>query len=173
MTVKEFRVRAQRDEARDDATAPATTSRRALYTQAARANAVQASAAQQAGAARGAQLEATATIDDAKAMVIDDSATDAAAEARENRFWRGLSGEMEPPLYGADLPGSLFEESDLACGWSIRRLPSPLRLLDNALPGVSTSMLYVGMRRAMFAFHVEDMNLYSINLLHLGQPKSW
>ena len=34
-------------------------------------------------------------------------------------------------------------------------------------------MLYVGMRRAMFAFHIEDMNLYSINLLHLGSPKSW
>lgn len=34
-------------------------------------------------------------------------------------------------------------------------------------------MLYFGMWRAMFAFHTEDMNLYSINFLHTGKPKSW
>lgn len=78
----------------------------------------------------------------------DATGYDAAAEARESRFWRGLNGEMEPPLYGADLPGSLFAPDEDACGWSIRRLPSPLRLLGGIaarpLPGVTTPMLYVG-----------------------------
>jgi uncharacterized membrane protein YgcG len=48
-----------------------------------------------------------------------------------------------------------------------------LRLLPSRIPGVNTTMLYVGMWRAMFAFHVEDLDLYSINYLHTGAPKSW
>ena len=39
--------------------------------------------------------------------------------------------------------------------------------------GITTSMLYFGMWRAMFAWHTEDVNLYSINYLHMGKPKSW
>jgi jumonji domain-containing protein 2 len=34
-------------------------------------------------------------------------------------------------------------------------------------------MLYAGQWAAMFAYHVEDMNLYSVNYLHCGAPKSW
>jgi hypothetical protein len=45
--------------------------------------------------------------------------------------------------------------------------------LPRLVAGITTSMLYFGMWRAMFAFHTEDMNLYSINYLHTGRPKSW
>lgn len=48
-----------------------------------------------------------------------------------------------------------------------------LQLLKANLPGITTAMLYAGMWRSMFAFHVEDVNLYSINYLHRGDPKSW
>jgi jumonji domain-containing protein 2 len=57
--------------------------------------------------------------------------------------------------------------------WNIDKLDTELAVVGSALPGVTNAMLYVGMWQALFAFHTEDMNLYSINYLHFGQPKSW
>ena len=39
--------------------------------------------------------------------------------------------------------------------------------------GINTAYLYVGMWRSTFGIHSEDNDLYSINLLHFGEPKSW
>ena len=50
-----------------------------------------------------------------------------------------------------------------------RLLPSS----DQGLPGVNTPYLYFGMWRATFAWHVEDMDLFSINYIHFGAPKFW
>lgn len=97
----------------------------------------------------------------------------------EEAFWKGLGSVsdtryegMEKPLYGADLPGTLFGE-DCHHSWNLSNLDSTLRLLGYAIPGVTSSMLYVGMWRSMFAFHTEDYDLYSINYLHTGAPKCW
>lgn len=92
----------------------------------------------------------------------------------ERRYWRNC-GLGRPAWYGADMQGSLFTEETTS--WNVAHLPSALsRLLpasDKGLPGVNTPYLYFGMWRATFAWHVEDMDLFSINYIHFGAPKFW
>lgn len=97
---------------------------------------------------------------------------------RVRQFWRTL-GKGEPSLYGADMEGSMFdpEIATSECGltaWNLNvGLCDLLRMLPYQVPGVNTTMIYVGMWRSMFAFHVEDLDLYSINYVHTGAAKSW
>ncbi|KAG5023355.1 hypothetical protein JHK82_019258 [Glycine max] len=51
--------------------------------------------------------------------------------------------------------------------------PSLLRLVDREIPGITDPMLYIGMLFSMFAWHVEDHYLYSINYHHSGANKTW
>ncbi|CDS02315.1 hypothetical protein [Sporisorium scitamineum] len=90
----------------------------------------------------------------------------------ESEYWRTLNFG-KPPMYGADLSGTLFD--DRTKHWNVGKLDSVLtRLrLKRKLPGVNTPYLYWGMWRATFAWHVEDMDLYSINYIHFGAPKQW
>ncbi|KAA1470781.1 JmjC-domain-containing protein [Dentipellis sp. KUC8613] len=92
----------------------------------------------------------------------------------ERQYWRNL-GFGKPAWYGADMQGSLF--TDETTVWNVAHLPSTLsRILpssSNGLPGVNTPYLYFGMWRATFAWHVEDMDLFSINYIHFGAGKFW
>ncbi|KAF8313558.1 JmjC domain, hydroxylase-domain-containing protein [Cantharellus anzutake] len=90
----------------------------------------------------------------------------------ERIYWR-TCGISAPAWYGADMQGSLF--TDATTTFNVARLPSLLSRLSmrRALPGVNTPYLYFGMWRATFAWHVEDMDLYSINYIHWGAPKQW
>lgn len=91
----------------------------------------------------------------------------------EKKYWQGFAG-AKPPVYGADHfgHGTFFEES--AGAWNLSRLDSLLRRRINiTMPGINAPMLYMGMWRATFAWHVEDMDLYSINFLHYGGEKIW
>ncbi|KDQ52573.1 hypothetical protein JAAARDRAFT_40178 [Jaapia argillacea MUCL 33604] len=92
----------------------------------------------------------------------------------ERQYWRNL-GLGKPAWYGADTAGSLFTDETKA--WNVAHLQSALtRLLPSSskgLPGVNTPYLYFGMWRATFAWHLEDMDLYSINYIHFGAPKHW
>ncbi|KAJ4500376.1 JmjC domain, hydroxylase-domain-containing protein [Lentinula lateritia] len=92
----------------------------------------------------------------------------------ERHYWRNL-GLGKAPWYGADTQGSLFTHETEE--WNVAHLESELsRLLpssDRGLPGVNTPYLYWGMWRATFAWHVEDMDLFSINYIHFGAPKFW
>ncbi|KAJ9094497.1 hypothetical protein QFC21_006037 [Naganishia friedmannii] len=102
---------------------------------------------------------------------LEDFNVDACREL-ERKFWRGLS-IGEPSWYGADLKGSLFTEDTTA--WNVASLPNVLNRLNlkRKVPGVNTPYLYFGMWAAAFAWHVEDMDLYSINYIHAGAPKFW
>lgn len=91
----------------------------------------------------------------------------------ERRYWRTLTFG-EPPMYGADMAGSLFDDSTTA--WNVARLGDLLPKLAPRgcdIPGVVSPYLYFGMWRATFAWHVEDADLYSINYIHFGAPKFW
>ncbi|PWN17896.1 JmjC-domain-containing protein [Microstroma glucosiphilum] len=90
----------------------------------------------------------------------------------ESEYWRGLNFG-KPPMYGADLKGSLFTPQTTA--WNVSNLDNLLtRLkLKRKIAGVTDPYLYFGMWRATFAWHVEDMDLYSINYIHFGAPKQW
>ncbi|KAJ8598798.1 hypothetical protein CTAYLR_008651 [Chrysophaeum taylorii] len=108
-------------------------------------------------------------------------------EQRERRFWQSLATNESGAYYGADDPHlSVFrrlrETTDAgdweegASEWHLDRMPNdPLRrsIPGSKLGGVTEPMVYVGAWRALFAWHVEDANLYSINLIHFGAPKSW
>lgn len=54
-------------------------------------------------------------------------------------------------------------------------MPSMLTdILDGQkLAGVNTPYLYIGGFRTMFAWHTEDLDMASINILHTGKPKFW
>jgi hypothetical protein len=87
----------------------------------------------------------------------------------EDKYWKSLN--FSNPMYAADMPGSLFDEDTKA--WNVAKLPNLLDLLGQPIPGVNTAYLYLGMWRATFAWHLEDVDLYSINYIHFGAPKQW
>ena len=87
----------------------------------------------------------------------------------EDKYWKSLN--FSNPMYAADMPGSLFDEETRE--WNVAKLPNLLDLLGAPIPGVNTAYLYLGMWRATFAWHLEDVDLYSINYIHFGAPKQW
>lgn len=91
----------------------------------------------------------------------------------ERKYWKNIT--YKTPLYGADVSGSIFDDDVHA--WNIGCLPSILNDLveeyDIKIPGVNTPYLYFGMWKSTFAWHTEDMDLFSINYIHYGAPKTW
>lgn len=91
----------------------------------------------------------------------------------ERKYWKNLT--FVSPMYGADVSGSIYDEDIKE--WNIGRLNTLLDMVEQecgiVIDGVNTPYLYFGMWKTTFAWHTEDMDLYSINYLHFGQPKSW
>ncbi len=87
----------------------------------------------------------------------------------ETLYWKSLT--FAPPMYGADMPGSLFDDSTTS--WNVAKLENILDVMGQKIPGVNTAYLYLGMWKATFAWHLEDVDLYSINYIHFGAPKQW
>ncbi|EGD93927.1 hypothetical protein TESG_01457 [Trichophyton tonsurans CBS 112818] len=90
-------------------------------------------------------------------------------EELETAYWKSLM--YNNPMYGADMPGSLFD--DAVTSWNVANLPNLLDVLGQKVPGVNTAYVYLGMWKATFAWHLEDVDLYSINYIHFGAPKQW
>ncbi|ESO05604.1 hypothetical protein HELRODRAFT_111100 [Helobdella robusta] len=94
-------------------------------------------------------------------------------EELERKFWKNLT--FNAPIYGADLSGSIYDEDQPL--WNINNLGTILDLVgskyNTKIEGVNTAYLYFGMWKTSFCWHTEDMDLYSINYLHYGEPKFW
>ncbi|XP_035786646.1 probable lysine-specific demethylase 4B [Anopheles albimanus] len=94
-------------------------------------------------------------------------------EDLERKYWKNVT--YVAPIYGADVCGSI---TDKDCNiWNINRLGTILDYVNEdygiSIEGVNTAYLYFGMWKTTFAWHTEDMDLYSINYLHFGAPKTW
>ncbi|XP_032215600.1 lysine-specific demethylase 4D [Mustela erminea] len=94
-------------------------------------------------------------------------------EDLERKYWK--TRLYDSPIYGADISGSLFDENTKE--WNLGHLGTIQDLLEQecgvVIEGVNTPYLYFGMWKTTFAWHTEDMDLYSINYLHFGEPKTW
>ncbi|KAL4570455.1 hypothetical protein LXL04_026108 [Taraxacum kok-saghyz] len=100
----------------------------------------------------------------------------------EKEFWQEIaSGKTESVEYACDVDGSAFSSAPSdqlgQSKWNLKKVArlsrSILRLLETTIPGVTEPMLYIGMLFSMFAWHVEDHYLYSINYHHCGAAKTW
>ncbi|XP_049274936.1 lysine-specific demethylase 4B isoform X3 [Rhipicephalus sanguineus] len=94
-------------------------------------------------------------------------------EDLERKYWKNIA--FNAPIYGADVSGSLYDPG--VKEFNINHLNTILDLVGQdygiKIEGVNTAYLYFGMWKTTFAWHTEDMDLYSINYLHFGAPKSW
>jgi len=94
-------------------------------------------------------------------------------EKLERKYWQNLTSIS--PIYGADVSGSFYDSTQTI--WNVTNLGTILDDLQvecgTKIEGVNTTYLYFGMWKATFAWHTEDMDLYSINYLHFGAPKQW
>ncbi|XP_072275411.1 lysine-specific demethylase 4A-like [Pyxicephalus adspersus] len=94
-------------------------------------------------------------------------------EDLERKYWKNLT--FNAPIYGADVNGTLYDKH--VEEWNIGHLNTILDVVEResgiTIEGVNTPYLYFGMWKTSFAWHTEDMDLYSINYLHFGEPKSW
>lgn len=80
------------------------------------------------------------------------------------------------PCYASEIPcndGVLNDELP----WAPCRLPllsqSPLRVLGWPSSGINAPQLFVARRFSFFAWHTEDLDLFSCNYMHVGAPKTW
>ncbi|XP_070700544.1 lysine-specific demethylase 4A-like isoform X3 [Pempheris klunzingeri] len=94
-------------------------------------------------------------------------------EELERKYWKNVT--FNAPIYGADVNGTLYDPE--VKEWNICHLDTILDTVERdsgiMIEGVNTPYLYFGMWKTTFAWHTEDMDLYSINYLHFGEPKSW
>lgn len=94
-------------------------------------------------------------------------------EELSNIYWDKIINHAG--IYGADVCGTITDPE--LEHWNINKLGTILDFVGKdynmSIDGVNTAYLYFGMWKTTFAWHTEDMDLYSINYLHCGAPKTW
>ena len=89
------------------------------------------------------------------------------------KYWKSLN--FMDPIYGADVSNSITDPE--VNTFNVAKLDSILNLVvgesGEVYAGVNSPYLYFGMWKATFSWHVEDMDLYALNFIHHGEPKTW
>ncbi|EPY53421.1 histone demethylase Jmj2 [Schizosaccharomyces cryophilus OY26] len=119
-----------------------------------------------------------------------DSQTPITDELVEAEYWKLVKSKEEAyeVEYGADLStmdkGSAFphwrkkpKNPYSRDPWNLNVLASSdgslLRFVENAVSGITSPWLYIGMCFSTFCWHVEDNYTYSANYQHSGETKLW
>lgn len=85
-------------------------------------------------------------------------------------YWKGITKRAPP--YGAGVDGTYMVSND--DNWNLNSLKTYLRTeIKHDIPGINTPFIYFGAWGSTFAFHTEDIDMPSINIMHYGSPKLW
>lgn len=94
-------------------------------------------------------------------------------EDLEAQYWSyDKLDRSDDPIYGADVPRTLIDDDKKI--WNVGKKTPIFNDIGERLTRVKDgAYLYFGMWKATFSWHIEDMDLYGINYLHYGAPKTW
>jgi hypothetical protein len=88
----------------------------------------------------------------------------------DEMFWKSVIRSRSK--YGVStVNGSLFRDEDIP--WNIAKICTELNIVSQNIPGVTDPYLYIGNYPTLFPWHVEDLDLLSVNYIHFGSPKKW
>jgi jumonji domain-containing protein 2 len=75
-------------------------------------------------------------------------------------------------MYCANVEKTLMDSN--SGEWAFHGLKSFFsEAVTESIHGLNTSFLFIGAWRTFFNWHIEDLDLSAINLLHEGAPKMW
>lgn len=89
-------------------------------------------------------------------------------------YWKNIN-KKPAAIYGTDIDATLTDPN--LENWNLNNLGTILNDVreDYGLDirGLINSFVYFGMWKSSFVWHTEDMDLYAINYIHFGAPKTW
>ena len=91
----------------------------------------------------------------------------------EKAFWELMEKQQCNFYYAADTSGSLTSPEQKGLNQADKTMGKNIKFFKKDLDGITNPFLYMGMFGATFPWHVEDLNLPSINILHHGATKLW
>lgn len=93
----------------------------------------------------------------------------------DDEFWEAIRGGQLNAIYGTDVPNSLMDSE--AGSWNLDMFCETTLLHEVKdtmnVPGIRNSYLYFGSPLSTFAWHTENIDLFSANYLHHGMDKIW